>query len=286
MANFLPYCLDILRNTDRDRYISVLFAPKQKRRALAALYAFNAEIARIRESVRDPLMGEIRLRWWRDSIANDEQQNSESNPILNDLLKTITLFKLSKITFLHYCDARIFDLYNNPIATIHDLEAYCSKTASTILQLSCQILDFDVAPNFTDAYKYGGIAQALSGILRLLPLMQLRYQCYFPTDMLEALGISREELNSNCINDKQKQQIIEAMVALSRDYYLKFYDYSVTLPKTLKPAFLPLAVTPASLQKTIQLGAKVFQENTTSLLLYRYWLITKAAISGHFPKLF
>ncbi|MCL6229810.1 phytoene/squalene synthase family protein [Bartonella bilalgolemii] len=286
MTNFLPYSLDILRNTDRDRYISVLFAPKQKRRALAALYAFNAEVARIRESVRDPLIGEIRLRWWRDSIANDEEQNIESNPILNDLLKTITLFKLSKTAFLHYCDARIFDLYNNPIITIHDLETYCSKTASTILQLSCQILDFDMEPNFTDACKYGGIAQALSGILRLLPLMQSRYQCYFPNDMLEALGISREELDSDCINDEQKQRIIEAMVALSRDYYFKFYGHSVILPKTLKPAFLPLAVTPASLQKIVQLGAKVFQENATSLLLHRYWLITKTAISGNFPQLF
>ncbi|CBI76706.1 conserved protein of unknown function [Bartonella clarridgeiae 73] len=286
MINFLPYCLDILRNTDRDRYISVLFAPKQKRRALAALYAFNAEVARIRESVRDPLIGEIRLRWWRDSIANDEIQNSENNPVLSDLLKTITLFKLPKTAFLHYCDARIFDLYHNPIITIHDLETYCSKTASTILKLSCQILDFDVAPNFTDACKYGGIAQALSGILRLFSLMQSRYQCYFPADMLEALGMNRGELDSNCINDEQKQQIIEAMVALSRDYYLKFYEHSVVLPKTLKPAFLPLAVTPASLQKTIQLGAKVFHGNTTSLLLHRYWLITKAAISGNFPKLF
>lgn len=55
MINFLPYSLDILRAADRDRYISVLFAPKKKRRALAALYAFNAEIARIRENVHNPL---------------------------------------------------------------------------------------------------------------------------------------------------------------------------------------------------------------------------------------
>ncbi|WP_102830200.1 phytoene/squalene synthase family protein [Bartonella bovis] len=285
MTNFLSYCLDILRATDRDRYISVLFAPKKKRRALAALYAFNAEIARIRESVHDPLIGEIRLRWWYDSIANGEIKNNKYNPILNDLLTTIALFNLPKTAFLHYCNARVFDLYNEPMTTIHDLEAYCSKTAGTILQLACQILDFDAAQNFTKTYEHGGISQALSGILRLLSFMQLRYQCYFPSDMLQIVGAEREELEANRINNEQKHHIIKAMVALSKDHYLKFYEHFITLPKTLKPAFLPLAITPASLRKTMQLGAAAFQENATLSQLHRYWLITKAAVSGHFPKL-
>ncbi|MCZ2203767.1 phytoene/squalene synthase family protein [Bartonella sp. A05] len=285
MTNFFPYCLDILRATDRDRYISVLFAPKKKRRALAALYAFNVEIARIRESVSDPLIGEIRLRWWRDSIANDEVQNSVNNPILSDLLAIIPLFNLPKTAFLRYCEARIFDLYNDPITNIHDLESYCTETAGIILQLSCQILDFDAAQDFTKACRHGGIAQALSGILRLLSFMQLQYQCYFPADVLKSVGVDREDLMVNRINDEQKNHIVEAMVALSRDHYRKFYEYSIALPKTLKPAFLPLAVTPASLQKSVQLGAAVFQESATSSLLHRYWLITKAAISGNLPKL-
>ncbi|KEG20037.1 phytoene/squalene synthase family protein [Bartonella bacilliformis] len=285
MTHFLPHCLNVLRATDRDRYISVLFAPKRKRRALAALYAFNAEIARIRESVSDPLIGEMRLRWWYDSIANSTVPNDENNPILSDLLETIILFNLPKEAFLQYCDARIFDLYNNSITSIHDLESYCHKTASKILQLSCQILDFDSAKNFTDACEHGGVSQALSGILRLLSLMQSRYQCYFPSDMLRALGINREELESNRINDKQKCQMIEAMVALSRDHYLKFYEYSIILPETLKPAFLPLAIIPLSLQTASKLGAEVFQNGINFSLLYRYWLITKTAVCSNFPQL-
>ncbi|WP_455482308.1 phytoene/squalene synthase family protein [Bartonella sp. B35(2025)] len=284
MINFLPYCLDILRATDRDRYISVLFAPKKKRRALAALYAFNAEISRIDESVHDPLIGEIRLRWWHDSIMNADIKNGDSNPILNDLFMAITHFNLPKKAFLRYCEAQILNLYHNPIATIHDLETYCSETASIILQLSCQILDSDTTQNFTNACKHGGITQALSGVLRLLSFMQPRYQYYLPTDMLKAVGVDREELESNRVNDEKKRYIVEAMVALSRDHYTKFYNYFITLPKLLKPAFLPLAVMPASLQKAVQLGTALFQENATLPLLHRHWLITKAAMSGNLPK--
>ncbi|WP_019220436.1 phytoene/squalene synthase family protein [Bartonella senegalensis] len=285
MINFLPYSLDILRATDRDRYISVLFAPKKKRRALAALYAFNAEIARIRESVHDPLIGEIRLRWWYDSIAQSEMQKSESNPILSDLFTAMTLFNLPKTDFLRYCDAQILDLYHNPIATLYDLEFYCSETASIILQLSCQILDSDAAANFTDSYQHGGIAQGLSGVLRLLSFMQSRYHYYLPTDMLTAVGVKREELQSHRVSHEQKCHIIEAMVALSREHYTKFYEHFNMMPKTLKPAFLPLAIIPASLQKAVELGAAVFQENAALPLLQRYWLIAKAAISGNLPKI-
>ncbi|WP_208437474.1 phytoene/squalene synthase family protein [Bartonella taylorii] len=285
MIDSLPYYLDILRATDRDRYISVLFAPKKKRRALAALYAFNVEIARIRETVHDPLIGEIRLRWWHDSIANGGRKKSRDNPILSDLFTAMTLFNLPKMDFLRYCDAQILDLYHNPIENLHDLEFYFSETASIILRLSCQILDPDTAQDFTNVYEYGGIAQGLSGILRLLSFMQSRYQYYLPDDMLKAVGVDREDLESNRINDKQKCHIVEAMVALSRDHYTKFYDHSSALPSMLKQAFLPLAIIPASLQKAVQLGAAVFQESATLPLIHRYWLITRAAISGSFPKI-
>ncbi len=39
---------------------------ESRRGALQALYAFNAEIAGIRDRIRQPLPGEIRLQWWRD----------------------------------------------------------------------------------------------------------------------------------------------------------------------------------------------------------------------------
>lgn len=285
MIGSRPYCLDILRATDRDRYISVLFAPKKKRRALSALYAFNAEVSRIRESVHDPLIGEIRLRWWYDSIAKDEIQKNESNPILSDLFMAMTLFNLPKTAFLRYCDAQISDLYHNPIETLRDLKLYCRETAGIILQLSCQILDPDVAQDFTDSYKYGGISQGLSGILRLLSFMQPRYQYYLPDDMLKILGVERKELEANRVSDEQKCYIIEAMVALSCEHYSKFYEHFSILPRTLKPAFLPLAIIPASLQKAAQLKAAVFQESATLPLLQRYWFITKAAISNNFPTI-
>src|SRR5262249_53974925 len=59
----------LVRRHDRDRFQTALFAPAAPREALFALYAFNHEIARVRERVSEPTLGRIRLEWWREIIA-------------------------------------------------------------------------------------------------------------------------------------------------------------------------------------------------------------------------
>src|SRR6266446_5867273 len=59
----------LVQRHDHDRFQTVLFAPAARREALFALYAFNYEIARVRESVSQPMLGQIRLEWWRENIA-------------------------------------------------------------------------------------------------------------------------------------------------------------------------------------------------------------------------
>src|SRR6476659_2869718 len=44
----------LVRRHDHDRFQTVLFAPAARREALFALYAFNYEIARVRDSVSQP----------------------------------------------------------------------------------------------------------------------------------------------------------------------------------------------------------------------------------------
>src|SRR5579872_1206254 len=57
-----------VRAADPDRYFSALFAPAPLRPLLLALYAFNHEVARVAETVREPMLGAIRLEWWRETV--------------------------------------------------------------------------------------------------------------------------------------------------------------------------------------------------------------------------
>ena len=64
----LSYCGDQIRRYDRDRFLTALFAPADRREDLFALYAFNLEVAKTREVASEAMLGQIRLQWWRDAL--------------------------------------------------------------------------------------------------------------------------------------------------------------------------------------------------------------------------
>ena len=74
MQDAFAYCAELVRAADRDRFLAALFAPAEHRGALYALYAFNVEMARVREVAREPLPGEIRLQWWSDVLSGERER--------------------------------------------------------------------------------------------------------------------------------------------------------------------------------------------------------------------
>jgi len=62
------HCDALVRSADKDRWLTALFVPEERRPLIHALYAFNAELARIRDQVSQPMLGEIRLQWWEDAV--------------------------------------------------------------------------------------------------------------------------------------------------------------------------------------------------------------------------
>jgi phytoene synthase len=63
------YVTDLVRREDRGRFVTALFAPEQARPRLLAIYAFNAELDRVSRTVSEPMLGQMRLQWWRDLIT-------------------------------------------------------------------------------------------------------------------------------------------------------------------------------------------------------------------------
>src|SRR5205823_14855370 len=114
MMDAFAHCEMLVRTGDRERYLSALFAPAEHRRALFALYAFNLEIARIREVVRNPGAGEIRLAWWREVLRGEERGGVEGNPVAAALRATVLEHGLSEQRLTEILDARSFDLGSEP----------------------------------------------------------------------------------------------------------------------------------------------------------------------------
>ncbi len=57
-----------VRARDRERWLSVLWAPAAARPALFAIHALDLEQARVVADVSEPMLAEVRLAWWREQV--------------------------------------------------------------------------------------------------------------------------------------------------------------------------------------------------------------------------
>src|SRR5579871_3569858 len=113
-----------LRSNDRDRYVADLFAPEAARKHLFALHAFAAELARVRAQVSEPSLGEIRLQWWRDTLTSGE---ASGHPVAAAVIETVRRYRLPLAALDMMIEARIGDLYDDPLPAMADLEAYAGE---------------------------------------------------------------------------------------------------------------------------------------------------------------
>ena len=276
-ADHYQHCLQFLRQSDFDRYLAVLYAPEDKRPALAALYAFNAEIARIRDVVHDALPGEVRLQWWRDLINGTEHGAVTGNPVAALLLQAIQEYQLPRSVFDAYCEARIFDLYNDAMPSRNDLEGYCGETACAILQMAAMILDADAAKSSAELSGHAGVAQAVSGLLRLLPLHRRRGQVYVPEDMLQAVGVNAEQFIKG--DDKQAmQRVVSVLTALAREHYAAFEKQP--MPASLKAAYLPVRLVPVVLKRAESKAEQVAEQGIDLSQFRRQWIYLKSSLKA------
>jgi phytoene synthase len=242
IAAAYAHCEALTRAQDPDRYYATLFAPAETRPALFALYAFSAEVARIRESVSDPMPGEIRLQWWRDAVIGQARGDASANPVAAALADAATRYGLPRQSFLDLIDAREFDLYDDPMPTTGDLEGYLAETSSSLIRLASLVLADGAVPGGSDAAAYGGIAIGITGLLRALPWHAHRGQLYLPRDVLERHGVTRDDVVLGRGGPGFLSALAE-MRSMARHRLEQAVSELGRAEPAIRPALLPLALT-------------------------------------------
>ncbi len=164
MHDAYAHCAALVREADKDRFLASLFAPAERRPHLHALYAFDIEIARVAHVVREPLAGEIRLQWWREALAGRVPGEVAAHPVASALMDTIAQCALPIAPFQRLIDARALDLYDDPLASLDELETHARQTASTVFELAARILDRDAS--VADVAGPAGTAATLAALLQ------------------------------------------------------------------------------------------------------------------------
>ena len=246
----------ILRAYDPDRYFATLFAPESRRDALVALHAFDCEIARIRRNVSEPLPGEVRIQWWRDTIESGSGE-SLGHPLARSLFVAIERYALPKQAFLDLLDARIFDLYDDLMPSWSDLEGYCGETSAALVRLSAIILADGMDPGAAEACGHAGVAIALTQMLRLLSVHARQGQVFLPEEALKPYNIRRADLVSGYDAPELRSVLQQARQRIA-GHLQAVHRLRETITPELRPAFLPLACLPLYLKQMERRGYQPF----------------------------
>jgi 15-cis-phytoene synthase len=270
MADASGYCAELVRAADRDRYLAALFAPAEHRAALYALYAFNSEVARVREVAREPLPGEIRLQWWSDVLRGERGGEAAANPVAAALLASTERHGLPVDELIELVEARRFDLYDEPMATLDELETYARNTSSLLFSLASRILCGTEAEGVAQP---AGRAYTLAGLMRALPVHAARHQLYLPLELIERHAVKMADIFAG-----RSSPGLNACLAELRDVVRRYLaaarERLRTLPREALPAFLPLALVGPALDRLERSDAFAPAELAP---WRRQWLLWRAA---------
>lgn len=237
------------RAYERDRYLSALLAAADVRRDLIALAAFAGEIGRIPAYVSEPMMGRIRLQWWRERI---EGGTSGGHPVAAALLAAIDRFALPSARLTALIDAHENTLEDAPFADAAALFAYLQETQGTLFACAGLVHGATVAPELiADA----GLAYGLARHLLELPATLAQGRVLLPVDRLLTAGVSIAQLQSGARNAASLKPIVSALAAEAHCHLAAIRLKQHALSRRKRKAFLPLALVEPYLQVSQNVGS-------------------------------
>jgi phytoene synthase len=271
----------LVRHHDRDRYQTALFAPVARREALFALYAFNYEIARVRESVTQPTLGRIRLEWWREKIAAAYGLDpAQRHFVVEALTRVIRERRLTRRHLDRLIDARETDLDDDPRADLAALEAYAEDTSSSLIYLALEILNTLDAAALVAA-RHVGIAFALSGLVRALPLRIATGRPLIPVDVAQRNRLDVH--NPGQMRNSASLRAAVGEIAAAAENHLRTARGSRdAVPPAALAALLPAVIAGRSLRRLRRFGYDPFNPLLQRRDPLQSWRLAAAMVRRRF----
>jgi phytoene synthase len=266
----------IAREGDPDRALANLFAPRDARDDLFALYAFNVELARIAEQVSEPDLGAIRLQWWREAIERAGKGETVGHPVADAFGGAIERRALPREHIADLIDAREFDVRIKIVPDWPALQSYLRDTAGTVFLLAMQILG-ERHGALDSATSAATIAYGLTGLMRALPVHAVQGRVYLPADALRRHGTSPERVLARKA-DEGLFDLLAELRGKAREALGDAKREIAQLGKRSQRAFLPLRLVDPYLAALEKRTRDPFREIADINPLYRLWRLAGGSL--------
>lgn len=242
-------------------HLAITLMPQNVQKSIYVLYSFFAELDGLAAQVSEPMLGEIRCQWWRDVISKKQPES----PLAEALITAIELNNWPEQALLDLIDAKIFDLYADPMQNTASFEAYAGHTYSTLVQLTATAIDPMAAKKFANVSGHLGVAFSVAKCLTYLKVHQSRGQVFLPSELL-----TNEDVSDN--------KSLQSFVKLGLEHYQlaqQSFDN-----KSLHAATLPLLRAKLILTNAQKMGDTLYQrlETISPSQLKFQWQLIKANI--------
>jgi phytoene synthase len=272
------YCQQKAAASGSSFYYSFLFLPRERRRAITALYAFCREVDDVVDETSDPQLAATRLAWWRTEVANLYAGNPQ-HPVSKALSPFIEKFSLAKENLGEIIDGMEMDLNQSRYLDWPGLERYCHRVAGVVGLLAAGIFGYRDARTLEYARELG-IAFQLTNIIRDVGEDARKNRIYLPMEDLKRFNVTAADiLNGRETADFERLLKFEADRA--KAYYEKAFS---ALPaedrKAQRAGLIMAAIYRTLLEELERDGFHVLTQRTSLTPLRKFWIAWKTWLSA------
>ena len=267
------YCQHKAAASGSSFYYSFLFLPRERRRAITALYAFCREVDDVVDETLDPQLAATKLAWWRAEVAN-LYQGRPQHPVTRALAPHTDAFSIDQARLNEIIDGMEMDLTQTRYLDWTGLERYCYRVASVVGLLAAGIFGYR-EPQTLEYARNLGLAFQLTNIIRDVGEDARKNRIYLPMEDLKRFDVPAADLLAGR-QTAQFARLMEHEAQKAKDYYARAF---AALPavdrKAQRPGLIMAAIYRALLDEIERDGFPVLKARISLTPLRKFWIAWK-----------
>ncbi|EPQ31894.1 uncharacterized protein PFL1_00093 [Pseudozyma flocculosa PF-1] len=257
------YLLGELQRRDYPSFLAHYFYPRHLQTHYLAIRAFNVEVASLKDSVSNELLGQMRMGWWREAIKGAFDNRPAKHPVVLALRSAFhdpavlssPSGGLLEDHFLRIISIREADLSSSTTTpSLSELETYAEGTSSRLFYLSLNLLGVS-SPVLDELFSHLGKATGLCLALSSLPyhshpppsarhsVTKGARKLTLPAETLQKFGVVEEDVFRNGPQAKGFKDAVFDVATRANDYLITARtmvrdEFGGKLPKDVTPALI------------------------------------------------
>ena len=220
-SNPSQYCLELVRRTDHEHYLTNLLLPAALQTDSFAIRAFSSEISGVRDVVSERTLGQMRLQFWRDTVAGLYRDKCPNHPVAVQLYRTIKRHRPSEQLFMNLIRSREQFLSDKPFNSLDEVGDYGQDAFSSVYLILLELMN-NKNGHLKHSVTQLGQCEGLITLLRALPYNASKRRCFLPTQLLSERDLSAEKIIRCDGENVQKEitEVIEIIAARAEEHLM------------------------------------------------------------------